>query len=95
MTGNSGGAAFRASKPPPTNLCDKQLTGYTFIADGAVGDQPGRHAWHYLAPWQNLPDGTFIAQQKFMPPGQSFNISLWDNAYHNGSTVPIYGFTDE
>ena len=48
-----------------TNLCDKQLTGYTFMAYGAVGDQPGQHQWHYLAPWQTLPDGTFIALQKF------------------------------
>jgi len=48
-----------------TNLCDKQLTGYTFVAQGAVGDQPGRHQWHYLAPWQTLPDGTFIPLQKF------------------------------
>ena len=31
---------------------DKQLSGYTFICHGAVGDQPGRHVWHYLAPWQ-------------------------------------------
>jgi hypothetical protein len=50
-----------------TNLCDKQLTGYTFIANGAAGDQPGRHVWHYLAPWRALPEGTFIAQWKFGP----------------------------
>jgi len=48
------------------NLCDKQLTGYTFVANGAVGDQPGQHAWHYLAPWQSLPDNSFIALQKFV-----------------------------
>jgi len=48
-----------------TNLADKQLTGYTFIAYGAMGDQPGQHAWHYLAPWQVLPEGTFIAMTKF------------------------------
>jgi len=48
-----------------TNLCDKQLTGYTFAAYGQVGDQPGQHLWHYLAPWQTLPDGTFIATNKF------------------------------
>ena len=47
------------------NLCDKQLTGYTFIAYGAAGDQPGQHAWHYLEPWRALPDGSFIATQKF------------------------------
>ncbi len=44
-----------------TNLCDKQLSGYTFIAYGAVGDQPGQHTWHYLEPWQSLPDNSFIA----------------------------------
>jgi len=48
-----------------TNLCDKQLSGYTFVAYGTVGDQPGQHAWHYLGPWQALPDGSFIALQKF------------------------------
>jgi prepilin-type N-terminal cleavage/methylation domain-containing protein len=54
-----------AQQTAATNLCDKQLTGYTFIAKGAMGDQPGQHAWHYLAPWQSLPDGTFIAWTKF------------------------------
>ena len=49
------------------NLCDKQLSGYTFVAYGAAGDQPGRHAWHYLEPWQALPDGFFVAQWKFGP----------------------------
>ena len=51
-----------------TNLCDRQLTGYTFMAYGAVGDQPGNHLWHYLTPWQSLPDGTFIPLQKFVYP---------------------------
>lgn len=48
-----------------TNLMDKQLTSYTFISKGQVGDQPGNHHWHYLAPWRSLPDETFIAAQKF------------------------------
>jgi type II secretory pathway pseudopilin PulG len=47
------------------NLCDKQLTGYTFVSLRSVGDQPGQGQPHYLAPWQTLPDGTFIAFQKF------------------------------
>ena len=47
------------------NLCGEQLSGYNFVAQGAMGDQPGQHAWHYLAPWQTLPDGAFIALQKF------------------------------
>ena len=41
------------------------MSGYNFVAYGAMGDQPGQHAWHYLAPWQTLPDGAFIALQKF------------------------------
>jgi prepilin-type N-terminal cleavage/methylation domain-containing protein len=51
-----------------TNLCDKQFTGYTFLAHGSAGDQPGQHLWRYLTPWQNLPDGTFIAMWKFTTP---------------------------
>ena len=54
-----------AQKTAATNLCDKQLTGFTFIAHGAMGDQPGQHPWHYLDQWQTLPDGTFIEFQKF------------------------------
>src|ERR1017187_2563017 len=42
-----------AQQTAATNLCDKQLTGYAFIAYGAMGDQPGNHQWHYLAPWQS------------------------------------------
>jgi prepilin-type N-terminal cleavage/methylation domain-containing protein len=66
-----------------TNLADKQLTGYTFVAYGALGDQPGNHQWHYLSPeWQSLPDGTFIAQQKFQPR----------NSYYINNGFTIYGF---
>lgn len=68
-----------AAKNDATNLCDQQLTGYNFIAYGAVGDQPGNHQWHYLASWQTLPEGSFIAMQKF--------------AYTNNITDPITGVT--
>jgi prepilin-type N-terminal cleavage/methylation domain-containing protein len=54
-----------AQKTAVTNLCDKQLTGYTFVSRRSVGDQPGQGKPHYLEPWQTLPDGTFIALQKF------------------------------
>jgi hypothetical protein len=63
-----------AQQTAATNLCDKQLTGYTFIARGAAGDQPGQHAWHYLEAWQALPDGSFIAPWKFTPPGQPATV---------------------
>ena len=80
-----------------TNLCDNQLSGYAFIALGTVGDQPGRHNWHYLSSWQNLPAGTFIAQQKFGNPyGPSMTpvsvppaIQILNNP---DSPFPIYGF---
>ncbi len=54
-----------------TNLLDKQLTGYTYMAYGALGDQPGQHTWHYLAPWQSLPEGTYIPLWKFYNPAIS------------------------
>jgi hypothetical protein len=54
-----------AQRSAATNLCGEQLSGYTFVALGAVGDQPGRHTWHYFEPWRALPDGSFIALQKF------------------------------
>jgi prepilin-type N-terminal cleavage/methylation domain-containing protein len=75
-----------AAQTAAINLCDKQLTGYTFMAHGAMGDQPGNHQWHYLAPWQNLPDGTFIAPLKYTtsPDGPPDIIT--------GENYPIYGF---
>jgi type II secretory pathway pseudopilin PulG len=80
-----------AQQTAATNLCDKQFTGYTFVASGAMGDQPGQHAWHYLAPWQTLPDGTFIATNKFTVPNQPTPppIIIPNNAY---SPFTIYGF---
>jgi len=48
-----------------TNLLDKQLTGYSFVSFGAVGDQPGRHQWHYIGQWRNLPEGMYLAADKF------------------------------
>jgi prepilin-type N-terminal cleavage/methylation domain-containing protein len=69
------------------NLCDKQFTGYTFVSLRSVGDQPGQGVPHYLAPWQTLPDNTFIATNKFIAPSQPpFNIPDYD------PTVNIYGF---
>jgi prepilin-type N-terminal cleavage/methylation domain-containing protein len=68
-----------------TNLCDKQLTGYTFVSLRSAGDQPGQGLPHYLAPWQNLPDGTFLAEQKFQ---LNANYSY----YVPNTPFRIYGF---
>jgi prepilin-type N-terminal cleavage/methylation domain-containing protein len=73
----TGWNIFSSPNPPlnpvQTNvamsLMGMQLAGYTFMADGAVGDQPGNHQWHYLAPWQSLPDGAYIPPWKFNNPG--------------------------
>ena len=77
-----------AQKTAATNLCDKQLTGYTFVSLRSVGDQPGQGTAHYLGPWHSLPDGTFIASQKFQasnsPP---FYISAYD------PNLQIFGFS--
>src|ERR1035438_6040531 len=74
-----------AAKTAVTNLVDKQLAGYTFMSSGTVGDQPGRHNWRYLAPWQSLPDGVFIAAQKFLLPGSpAFPIPTWQADYNHG-----------
>jgi prepilin-type N-terminal cleavage/methylation domain-containing protein len=77
-----------------TNLCDKQLTGYAFVSHGQLGDQPGQHSWHYLEPWQNLPDDSFIAAQKFLPPASPLlpiNIPQWQSDYNR---QPISAFTN-
>ena len=73
-----------------TNLLGMQLTGYAFLANGAIGDQPGQHQWHYFGPWQSLPDGSYIPQWKFynsasVPPGQTFYFSdpVNNNNYFN------------
>jgi len=82
----NGLSAAQLAMPATVNLCDKQLSGYTYVAYGGAGDQPGQHAWHYLEPWQSLPDGTFIASWKFAPRAQSVTVPNFS------STVPIYGF---
>jgi prepilin-type N-terminal cleavage/methylation domain-containing protein len=68
-----------------TNLLDKQFTGYNFISLRSVGDQPGQGATRYLTDWKSLPDGAFIATNKF-----SHNTVI--NNYSTGATYPINQF---
>ncbi len=67
--------------PATTNLLDKQFTGYNFISLRSVGDQPGQYTPRYLAEWKSLPDGAFIATQKFYT---SYSV----NDYSGGSSIP-------
>lgn len=73
-------------------LLDKQLIGYNFVTLRSLGDQPGASFPRYLSSWRTLPEGTFIALQKFgipnPPPNQIFYIS------NNVTTrrFPVTGF---
>ncbi|HSY19102.1 MAG TPA: type II secretion system protein [Candidatus Acidoferrales bacterium] len=65
-----------------TNLLANQLTAYTYVSQGEVGDQPGRHQWNYLAPWQTLPDNSLVASWKFGNPVQPVNFAIpTDNSF--------------
>lgn len=75
-----------AQRTAATNLCDKQLTGYNFISYGTLGDQPGQHNWHYIEPWHNLPDGTFVGWKKFY----ATNVII-DQV--SGATYPVSEFS--
>jgi prepilin-type N-terminal cleavage/methylation domain-containing protein len=61
-----------ADRNAANNLLDKQLTGYNFVSLRSVGDQPGQGVPRYLSPWQTLPDGTFIAIDKFSIPRNTY-----------------------
>jgi len=69
-------------------LLAKQASAYTFITLRSVGDQPGRGTTNYLAGWQNLPEGTCIASNKFLPGRQPFAFPTPDA----GVPAINYGF---
>lgn len=69
-----------AQQTVATNLSDKQLTGYNFVSLRSVGDQPGRGMPRYLSEWQNLPQGSFIAQIKFGPTNTIISSTAMANA---------------
>ena len=81
----------QAEKSQLTNLSALQLSGYNFISQGAVGDQPGNHPWRYLSTWQSLPQGNYIAVWKFLPRNHvTFPLVLGRTPSFPG--FPVYGF---
>jgi prepilin-type N-terminal cleavage/methylation domain-containing protein len=78
-----------AQRAVASNLCDIQLTGYTYVTLRSAGDQPGQGTPHYLAPWQSLPEGNFIAAWKFQLPPPS---QLQAPFYVSPNNYPVYGF---
>lgn len=67
-----------------TNVIPLQLSGYSFVSYGKVGDQPGQHSWRYLDDWKSLPDGAFIPAQKFQPQNTSSPLTIpqWQNDFN-------------
>lgn len=49
-----------------TNRINGQLTSYNFLTLRSPGDQPGQGKAKYLAEWKALPDGVYIAEEKFV-----------------------------
>jgi len=77
-----------------TNLMSMQMGGYTFVAYGALGDQPGQHQWHYLAPWQSLPQNFIIAPWKFAPAPSTTLTYFKDPINGNSFTVTNFDYTN-
>jgi type II secretory pathway pseudopilin PulG len=69
--------------PQIVDLSESQLSGYTFISQGQLGDQPGQRAndWQYLATWQALPDNSYIASWKFILPAANYYTGINYGAY--------------
>jgi len=59
-----------------TNLLASQYTGYGFYSERSVGDQPGRYHPRYHGEWRQLPEGTFIATNKFWYDVPQLNLPL-------------------
>jgi prepilin-type N-terminal cleavage/methylation domain-containing protein len=54
-----------------TNLFNGQYTTYALFSKRQAGEQPGRENPKYLTSWKSLPEKTFIAASKFVPPGRA------------------------
>jgi hypothetical protein len=81
-------------KKAVTNLCDKQLTGYAFVALRSIGDQPGVFNPTYLSSWRTLPQGAYIPMGKFWPWPQ---VALTNTALGGQATpyvIPYFSRTN-
>jgi prepilin-type N-terminal cleavage/methylation domain-containing protein len=86
-----------AQKAAGTNLLDKQGTGYNFISLRSVGDQPGQGRSRYISEWKSLPDGTFIATNKFnasayYPNNPNNYYPIVDYSFATPVSYPIFSF---
>ena len=65
-------------------LLDKQMVGYNYVTLRSVGDQPGVSYPQYLGSWRTLPQGAFIAAEKFLPVSSTAVLKISTNG------VPAY-----
>jgi prepilin-type N-terminal cleavage/methylation domain-containing protein len=73
------------------SLLDKQLIGYAYVCLRSIGDQPGLHTPHYLSSWRILPQGAYIAQEKFaVATGNS--LPVLTIITNNVLAYKVYGF---
>jgi prepilin-type N-terminal cleavage/methylation domain-containing protein len=59
-------------------LKSSEYTGYALYAERTVGDQPGRPRGRYLTSWRSLPDGVFMATNKFVNNPALANLPALD-----------------
>ena len=75
------------------NLLDKQYSGYNFISLRSVGDQPGQRTPRYLSDWKSLPDGAFLATNKFYGSysitDHSLNVTYPINQFNYTNLFPF------
>ncbi len=90
--------SMQGSLPTAASLLDKQYTGYNFLSLRSVGDQPGRNSVNYLAEWKSLPDGAFIATNKFAGTNTitdaSINVTYPINQFNYASLFPFPAATN-
>lgn len=88
------GSLDPVNKNKATNLFDKQMIAYNFVTTRSLGDQVGRPTPRYLASWKTLPEGVYIAPEKFGPrlPANSPQPVL--KITTNGVlSLPVLGFS--
>jgi prepilin-type N-terminal cleavage/methylation domain-containing protein len=88
-----------------TNLWGLQYNSYALLSLRSVGEQPGRSTPRYLTPWRTLPNGVFIATNKFaryqsalplpsrqFPTLNTVPFPLATNAVNTNNVLPYIGF---
>jgi prepilin-type N-terminal cleavage/methylation domain-containing protein len=76
-----------------TNLYGGQFTTYALLSLRSVGDQPGQTSPKYLTDWRSLPNGVFIATNKFPPTTSktysSNVVNFYTNVFAYGMLFPF------